>query len=65
MASEEKMRELLRRIKALEETVEKLHDMVVAMSKASRRSALLEVDDLERLAGIEPRTAALRKQHVA
>lgn len=63
MASEETMRELLRRITKLEEIVEELRQAVQAMGKARRDTALAEVDHLERLFKIEPRTAALRKRY--
>ncbi len=63
--SNEKMRILLERIAKLEETVEALGQLVRAMSKARRDTALLEVDRLERSFDIEPRTADLRKRRVA
>lgn len=62
MASEDLMRELLRRIAKLEETVEELQRAVRAIGKARRDTALAEVDHLERAFEIKPRTATLRKR---
>jgi len=60
--SDNKMRELIRRITKLEETVYELQQLVQAVCKARRDAALREVDQVERATGISPRTAELRKR---